>query len=515
MSYFFKGDVCYNIDMTQSSDRELAFTPIIELAEMIRSKNLSPVELTEAVFRRIAAFNPTLHAFLTVVEEEAIERAKKAEQDAVKGRYWGPLHGMPAAIKDLYDTAGIRTTYGSLAHENHVPTNDGLLAKRLKAAGSIIVGKTNTAEYGCSTSTENRLIDACRNPWDIDRSSGGSSGGAGVAIAAGLCPVSPGSDGGGSVRIPSALCGVFGIKPTYGRVPYDADAIYGPGIPFICHGPITRTVKDAAFLLNILSGHDPEDHNSINGPPPDFLKPLDGISLSRQKPLKIAWGPDLGFARPDPEVHVITEKAVRLFESAGHHVEIDHPGIEAPFTTWENLASAANDLMLGHHLTEHADELTSYFKTSLIEGKNLKGADIIKGWIQVTEWKKKLAEFFSRYDLLMTPTTAVPAYPVGISGRGPGEGMIDWSLTPYTPLFNFTHNPAASVPCGFTTPRESSSIQDGPQKRAGPRDGPRKSSPLPVGLQIVGDIRNETTVLQAAFLFEQLQPWADNFPPVS
>jgi len=468
-------------------DRELVFTPVNELARLIKRKKLSPVELMEAVFRRIEELNPKLNAFLTLAEEEALASAKKAEESLIKGIDHGPLHGMPVAIKDLYMTKGIRTTSGSLVYKDFVPDEDGLLAKRMKEAGAIIIGKTNTPEYGCANFTENKLGDACRNPWNAQRSSGGSSGGAGASVAAGMCPISPGSDGGGSIRIPSSLCGIFGLKPTYGRVPYDIDPVYGPAIDFVCHGPMTRNVRDAAFLLNVMSGHDREDYNSMKDTPPDFFKELE----SSLKTLRIAWSPDLGYAEVDPEVRSHTEAAVHTFEEMGHKIEEAAPPIDPPFHIWENIASAQNDLLLGFHLDEHPEMLMPYFRTSLEIGRKLSGAELIKAWIEVGRWRVKMLEFFQTYDLLMTPATAVPAFPIGSKSKKLGYGMIEWGLTPFTPLFNFTHNPAATIPCGFTS------------------DG------LPVGLQIVGRLKDESTILKASYAFERARPWEDKRPSIS
>jgi Asp-tRNA(Asn)/Glu-tRNA(Gln) amidotransferase A subunit family amidase len=473
----------------KDEDRELAFTPVHKLVQMIKKKKLSPVELMGAVFRRIEELNPKLNAFLTLAEEEAMNSAKKAEEALSRGVDVGPLHGMPVAIKDLYNTRGMRTTSGSLVNRDYIPEEDGLLARRMKEAGGIVIGKTNVPEYGCANSTENKLGDACRNPWNSERSSGGSSGGAAAAVAAALCPISPGSDGGGSIRIPAGLCGIYGFKPTYGRIPYDVDPVYGPAIDFICHGPMTRNVRDAAFLLNVMSGSEKEDYNSIKKSPPDFQKQLE----RSPQPLKIAWSPDLGYEEVDlnPEVKSITEASVKSFEELGHHIEESTPPLGKPFHAWEIIASAENDLIFGAYLDEHPRMLMPYFRLSLEIGRELSGAEVIKAWIEVGKWRAGMRDFFQIYDLLITPTTAVPAFPIGTKSKKIGLGMVQWGLTPFTPLFNFTHHPAATIPCGFT------------------------SEGLPVGLQIVGRLEDESTLLKISYAFEKMRPWADERPPLS
>jgi aspartyl-tRNA(Asn)/glutamyl-tRNA(Gln) amidotransferase subunit A len=302
-----------------------------------------------------------------------------------------------------------------------------------------------------------------------------------------MCPICPGSDGGGSIRIPASICGIYGLKPTYGRIPYDLDPDYGPAIDFICHGPMTRSVQDAAFLLNVMSGHDQDDYNTIKKAPPDFLKELDG----KLKPLKIAWSTDLGYAEVNPEVKTITESAVHTFEEMGHHIEEAEPDTGAPFQTWEEIASAQNDLILGFHMDEHPEKLTPYFQNTLKIGRALSGADIIRGWIEIGKWRAKMRDFFEKYDLLMTPSTAVPAFPLDTPSKKRGNHMVYWPLTPFTPVFNFTHNPAATIPCGFS------------------------SAGLPIGLQIVGGLEGESTILKVSYAFEKMKPWADKRPPVS
>ena len=250
-------------------------TPAHELASQLRSKDISPVELTEHYLRRIEALNPQLNAYLTVAGDEAMASAKTAEAELAAGQVKGPLHGVPISVKDLEMTAGIRSTLGSLIYKDHVPSHDSGVVERVKASGAIILGKTNTPEFGMRGTTENLLGDACRNPWNTDRTSGGSSGGAGAAVAAGLCPLATATDAGGSIRIPSSFCGTYGIKPSLGRVPRFG-GLGRPSPNLVAQsGPMTTNVRDAAILLQVLAGPDDRDANMIRETPPDFLAALD------------------------------------------------------------------------------------------------------------------------------------------------------------------------------------------------------------------------------------------------
>lgn len=469
-----------------TEERELGFTPAYKLADMIRSKKLSPVELMEVTLKRIKEINPKLNAYLTVAEEKAMQAAREAEKTLGAGSNLGLLHGIPVSIKDLNLTKGMRTTMGSIVYQDFVPDTDGTMVQRLKAAGAIIVGKTNTPEFGWHCSTENKLGDACRNPWNTERTSGGSSGGAAASTAAGISPLAQGSDGGGSIRIPACFCGVFGLKATYGRVPKEVQPW---GVSHTsCYGPITRSVRDAALMMNVIAGPDGLDYTCIRTAPPDFLKAL-GDDL---KKLRIAWSLDLGYdVKVDPEVKSVSRATVRVFEELGHEVEEAAPATEAPFNLWDVLWASRYYIPFGFLLEEHADEIMDYTKLAMECGRSLSGVEVAKAWVQVEKLRGAMLDFFQKYDLLLTPTTAVPAFPVGQKSHGLGRGFIDWGFTPFTCVFNLAGNPAATVPCGFS------------------------SSGLPIGLQIVGRLEDELTVLLASAAFEEARPWADKRPPVS
>ena len=471
----------------------LAFTPAYRLRELIAQKQLSPVELTEGYLERIETLNPRLNAFLTVTADEALQAAREAEAAVMRGDELGPLHGILTSIKDLEPTRGIRTTRGSLVYKDSVPDHDGLVVERTKAAGGIILGKTNTPEFGTSGTTENRLGDDCRNPWNTERVSGGSSGGAGASVASGMNPIAQGSDGGGSIRIPAAFCGIYGIKATQGRVPrLHAGLDSWNPVNFSCVGPMTRTVRDAAIFLQVMSGPHPEaELGTLPTGPPDFTASLEqGV-----KGLRIAWSPDLGSIPVDPEVRETAERSAHVFEELGASVEpaefeVD---LEDLRLSVGKLSDATFYFKNSELLEDKADLLTPYVQENFEKGKNFTGAQYYQALCKLEEYRAYAARFFTQYDLLMTPTLAVPAFPCGeypgqIDGK---EVERRQGYTPFTALFNWSGNPAASVPCGFSS------------------DG------LPIGLHIVGRREDEAAVLRASAAFENARPWADKLPPVS
>ncbi len=470
------------------ADRNLAFTPAHELVEMVAKKKVSPVELTELYLRRIEELNPKLNAFLTVTGDEAMAAARSAEKAATGGEKLGPLHGIPISVKDLEATAGIRTTFGSLIFKDHVPDSDSGTVERVRESGAIVLGKTNTPEFGMRGTTENRLGDASRNPWDTARTPGGSSGGATAALAAGLCPLATASDAGGSIRIPGSFSGVYGIKPTLGRVPRFGGVARPAPNPVAQPGPMARTVRDTAMLLQVLAGPHDRDANMLRQQPPDFLSGL----ASGVKGLRIAWSPDLGYAAVDPEVAKVTAEAARVFEELGALVEEPGVTMEQPFGRMSAIVAANGYVSYGHHLDERPDDLTEYARARLERGKAVTGPEYSRALRELELLKFQMATLLETYDLLMTPTMAVPAFEVGkypteIAGR-PVE---EWGFNPFSMVFNLTGQPAANVPCGFST------------------------GGLPIGLHIVGHLWDEVTVLRASAAFEQARPWADKLPPVS
>jgi aspartyl-tRNA(Asn)/glutamyl-tRNA(Gln) amidotransferase subunit A len=440
-------------------------------------------------YRRIEELDPQLRSYLALCPDQAMDQARAAQEAVDQGAPLGPLHGVPISIKDLEMTNGIPTTMGSALFRDRTPDIDSVVVERIRQAGAIILGKTNTPEFGQSGSTENRLGDPCRNPWNTERTPGGSSGGTGAALAAGLCTLASGSDGGGSIRIPASFSGVFGIKPSQGRVPRYG----GYGRPAANHfsqsGPMSRTVADSALLLQVLAGPDSRDVISMREAPPDFSAGLD----SGVQGMRIAWSPNFGYAPVDPEVVEVAGRAARLFEELGATVEEPQFAIEDPFPAFFDVFAISTYTSYGHLLEGHRDEFTDYALNSLDHGAQVTGADLSRSLLRVDQLRRQFEVFFDTYDLLLSPTMAVSAFPVGqrpvvIAGR---EVDPFWGYLPFTFPINMTGQTASSVPCGFSA------------------DG------LPIGLHIIGPRGAEAKVLQASAAFEQARPWNGQRPPVS
>ena len=470
------------------ADGDLAFTPASRLLEMMDAGEVSSVELTEMYLRRIEEFNPRLNAYLTVSADEAMAQAREADAARARGER-APMLGIPTSIKDLEATKGIRSTMGSLVFDGMVPDRDSVLVERVKAAGAVILGKTNTPEFGLLGVTQNRLGDPCCNPWDPTRTSGGSSGGAAAAVIAGLCSVAPGTDGGGSVRLPSSFCGLYGLKPTLGRVPRAGG--FGKPSPNLTSqaGPMARTVRDAALLLQVLAGHDSRDPSSLRSATPDYSA---GLGQSIQG-LRIAWSPDLGYCPVDPQVLEATASAAQMFQEFGCVVEETDFSLDNPLPPFYDIFYSNNFASWGHLLEESPDALTDYGRTFLLHGSHATGVDFARAIAAVEVMKSKLADLLERYDLLMTPTVAVPAFPHGQFPTQIGNHVMEdprRGFSPYTRPFNVIGSPAASIPCGMS------------------------SEGLPIGLHIIGRHEDEATILRASAAFEQARPWPQR-PAVS
>ena len=472
------------------TETDLAFASATELRELVATKKVSPVEITRLYLDRIDDLNPRLNSYLTVTHDEAMRTARWAEAAVMRGDRLGPLHGVPISIKDLEATKGIRTTGGSLVYKDRVPSEDSVVVERVRGAGAVILGKTNTSEFGLLGRTENLIGDPCRNPWNPERTAGGSSGGAGAALVAGLCPLATGSDGGGSIRIPASFCGTYGIKPTQGRVPHYPGAA-APVVTnhFSQSGPMSRTVRDSALLLKVLSGHDPRDPTSLRDRPADYVDAAErGI-----EGLRIAWSPDFGYAPVDREVLEIAQRAANAFEELGCSVDHSDLTLDSPFDAFWALFTSVVLARSPKILEEHADELTSYARESYEKGASVTGAEYAGALGRVDRLKEKFADLLERYDLMLSPTMAVAAFPHGeppevIAGK---EVNWFWGSMPHTYPINMIGHPASSIPCGFTS------------------DG------LPLGLHIVGRKGDEATVIAASAAFEQARPWVQHRPPVS
>jgi Asp-tRNA(Asn)/Glu-tRNA(Gln) amidotransferase A subunit family amidase len=466
------------------ADDALCWMSAADLAQAIARRKVSPVEVVEALLARIDKTR-RLNAWVTVDADGARRAARRAERALMQRRpRLGPLHGVPFGVKDLVLTRGMRTTFGTPLYRDHVPTEDAPAVARLKAAGAILIGKTNTPAFGWVGITDNLLFGITRNPWDLERTPGGSSGGAGAAVAAGLAPLHVGTDGGGSIRKPSAFTGTFGFKPSFGRVPvYPFSAAWS-----LSHvGPMTRTVKDAALMMNVLAGPDERDPASLPAPDEDYVRALRGSLRGR----RVAYSDTLGFAPAvDPEVRALTARAARAFRELGCRVEMVNPGWPSPWPAWRTifLGGIANRLVpyLGRR-----DEIDPGLLAAVDEVLRWGPTTYVQAWFDRLAWWPRVRDFFARYDLLLTPTTATPAFEHGILYPAQIDGVpVDREASSvFTYPFNLTGQPAASVPCGFT--------------RAG----------LPVGLQIVGRRFDDALVLRAAAAFEAARPWAAHRPP--
>jgi len=477
---------------------DLCFTSAVELAQLIRRRALSPVEITRAVLERIDRLNPHLGAYVVVHPERALAEARAAEGAVMAGAPLGPLHGVPVSLKDNFWTAGERTTFGSRLLAEFVAPEDAPSVARLRAAGAIFIGRTNLPEFAWRGSTDNRLFGESRNPWDLARTPGGSTGGGAAAVAAGLGPVALGSDGAGSIRIPASFCGLVGLKPTFGRVPMYPTA---GGHELVAHvGPVARTVRDVALMMNAIARHDRRDPFALPDPGVDYVAACDeefsgarrGASGRGAEPVRIAWSADLGFAPVEPETREIAKAAAQAFSKIGATIEDATPEIGDPSSVLKTLYGGAQ---AGAHAARAREEKAQMDPELVAYAEAAAGLGVVE-FVRAIVARQALVDalrrFFERYDLLLTPTVCLPAFPLGIVGPSEVAGHsvthLGWTLC-YP--FNYSGQPAISVPAGWT------------------------ASGLPVGLQIVGRRLEDALVLRAAAAFEKLRPWAARRPPES
>ena len=465
---------------------DLCYTPASVLARMIREKQLSPVELTRTLLARIEALNPVLNAYCTLLGDEALDAARAAEQAVMAGKRLGRLHGVPVSIKDLTVMKGVRWMAGSHIFADRVGEEDAPVVTRLRRAGAVILGKTTTPEFGWKGLSDSPLTGATHNPWKIGRTAGGSSAGAAASMAAGMGPLAQGSDGAGSIRIPSAFCGIFGFKPSFGRVPNHPIANNDNASHV---GPMTRTVADAALMLSAIAGPDDHDRTSLEAKPADYVGKLTAKGV---RGLKVGFSPDLGTLRVDPDVAALVRKAVGAFEELGAHVEELDPGFGDSHELIEGLWNAHEAGNLSQHLPQWEAKMDPGLVASINDGLRYSLVDYIQLRGRKIAYWDKVRAYFERYDLLLTPSLSVAAFPVFRLlpehwPQHPWNWML-WASFSYP--FNFTGNPAATCPCGFT------------------------DEGLPVGLQIVGRRFADLQVLQASAAFEQARPWAAKRPPL-
>lgn len=464
---------------------ELPWLSAVELAVRIRTKKVSPVEVTRTILARTEKVNPSLNAFVTVPTGAALCAAKKAEDAINRGDALGPLHGVPFHVKDNLYVADSRTTFGSFPSRQNVTAGDCPAVERLRAAGMIMIGRTNTPEFGWKGVTDNRLFGPTRNPWNRELTPGGSSGGAAAAVAAGLGPVGIGTDGGGSLRIPASFCGVVGFKASFGRVPNWP----GSGGAMLRHiGAITRTVTDQALVLDVLAGPDRRDLYSLPPAGVSYAAELDkGIRGKR-----IAYSSDFGYARVAPEVAAICRRAAERFAESGAQVEQIPLDWRDPYETWSVFFFGTAAAAMEQNLATQGDQLDPGYRRVVEQGLKLRGGDFANALAARHEFWDRVRRVYEKFDLLLSPTLAVPPFAIGQDDADPlgGESLGPLQWTRFTYPFNLTGQPAASVPAGWT--------------KAG----------LPIGLQIVGDRHADLLVLQAARAWELVQPWNNKRPAI-
>jgi aspartyl-tRNA(Asn)/glutamyl-tRNA(Gln) amidotransferase subunit A len=471
------------------SGGDLAALSLAEAGRLVRDRKLSPVEITDACLAQIERLEPRLNAFITVTADAARQAAKARSDEIAAGKHSGPLHGLPVAIKDLFDVAGVRMTAGSRILADNVATEDSEVAARLNAAGAVMLGKLNLHEFAFGATGVNPHYGPARNPWDPDRITGGSSSGSGAAVAAGECLAALGTDTGGSIRIPASLCGIVGLKPTYGRVSKRGVLPLSWALDHI--GPMTRTVEDAALLLDVLAGHDPGDPSCADQPVPDYTRSLNGSVRG----LRIGVPRRFFFESVDPQVEAAVRSAIKLIGEMGAIIsEIDTPLIdEIPGALTAIMlpeALAVHQSWLKERPDDYGDDVryrlelgSTYLAVHYVQAQRLRE-------MAVRAWRD---EVFSRVDLIATPTTPITARPIEQAGASPESGaglQVTFSLIRFTNPLNLLGVPAISVPCGFS------------------------GEGLPIGLQLAGRWWNEEAVLRAAHAYETATDWHKHHPPL-
>ena len=468
---------------------DLTFASAVELSKLYRARKASPLEVMQALMARIDAVNPKVNAVVTLARDAALWDARRATAALKRKATLGPLFGIPVAIKDVTQTKGLRTTYGSKLFESHVPEEDALVVQRLRVAGAIVIGKTNTPEFAFGPNTVNAVFGATRNPWNLERTSGGSSGGSAAGLATGMFPLAEGTDLGGSLRGPASYCGVVGFRTTPGLIPRWPSVLGWD--TYSVEGPMARTIADTALMLSVMAGPDDRSPISYDVDVRDFTSAAKSPSV---KGMRIAWSSDLGGLVPvDDDVRAVFEGAVGAFRGIGARLEAACPD----FTDVPEIVRTTRALLM---VARHADKLPEHraiLQEGLVEntelGLAMSSREIANGEVLRTRQWERVRQFLETHEIFVTLTAATPPFPLDqphvlmVNGQPIGKGMQRSFLT-YA--FSVLGLPAISIPCGFT------------------RDG------LPVGMQIVGRRRAEATVLRAAAAFEAARPWSAHVPPV-
>jgi len=468
---------------------ELLWMTAVELAGLLRRGEVSAVEVLEAHLQQIDRYNPQLNAIVSYLPQRALEQARAADARRSRGEDLGILHGLPIAHKDLFETAGIRSTMGSPLFADYVPASDDLIITRLKRAGCITLGKTNVPEFGAGSHTFNRVFGPTRNPYDPSKSCGGSSGGAAVALAAGMIAIADGSDMGGSLRNPASFCNVLGLRPSPGRVPrYPKRHAWST---LSVDGPMARTVQDVALLMQAIAGYDARAPLSWQPPPTVFAQPLARDFAGT----RLAYSPDLCLLPVDAAVTTTIEQSIPKFADIGCTVERACPDFRDAYEVFHTLRAWSFEQSFAEHFAQYDEQL---FKDSIrwnvAQGRQLSAADISRAEVKRSELFHRLRTFLQTYDFLLLPTAQVPPFPIDWEypqqiNDQPMETYIDWMMS--CAYITITGLPALSVPCGFS------------------------DEGLPIGLQIVGPPRGEVELLQLAYAFQEATQFHLQRPPLA
>ena len=457
-------------------DSDICFMSARQMAELIKQKKFSSREVMQAHLKQIARVNPKVNAIVTLVpEEQLMAQALAADESAAKGKWAGPLHGLPVGVKDLLPTKGIRTTYGSPLHRDDIPTFDCLVVEREKKAGAIVIGKTNVPEFGLGSQTFNPVFGATRNPYDLSKTCGGSTGGGAVALACGMVPLADGSDFGGSLRNPPNFCNVVGLRPSPGRVPNPPAAL--GWFTLAVAGPVARTVTDCAFFLSVLAGFDCRSPIAIDQPGSVFDQPLErdfkGVRIAMFKDMGLPW---------EPEVRDSVKAQRKVFESLGCIVEEAEPDFRDANECFVAMRHWSDELRFGDILEANADKMNEYVHWQVQGGRKITGPYFSRIEAKRTELYQRVREFMEKYEFFALPVSQVLPfdvnvhYPTEIAGVKM-ENYIAWMKSAY--YISTAGNPAISVPCAFS------------------------ARGLPIGIQIVGKHHDDWGVLQLAYAFEQ------------
>ena len=469
-------------------DTKLCFLTATEIVKKIRKGEISAVQTMEAHLAQIERINPQVNAIVTLVPELALEEARKADEKQAKGGNVGPLHGLPIAHKDLVPTKGIRTTFGSLVFQDFIPEEDALLVERLREGGAVMLGKTNTPEFGAGSQTFNRVFGVTRNPYDLSKTCGGSSGGAAVSVACRMLPIADGSDLGGSLRNPTNYCNVVGFRPSVGRVPsWPNESGWNS---FAVDGPIARTVEDTALMLSVLAGPDSRSPICLPESGSIFRQPLE----RNLKGVRIAWSPDLGGLPVDSRVTETLEAQRHVFEDLGCIVEEGFPDFSDADAIFKTFRAWFYELKLASLLPEHREKFKETVVWNIESGMKLSGPELGRAEVKRTALFHRVREFMQDYDFLALPVSQVPPFPLEqeyvseINGLQMGT-YLDWMRSCY--FISVTGQPAISVPCGFT------------------------AEGLPVGLQLMGRPQDDLGVLQLANAFEKATGFYKTIPDLA